>query len=82
MLAELDLVQPQGVVLLGSTAGESFFGGKFRVGEQRGRRVPLPARSGVWSIATNHPSAALRAENRDELFDGPVADLTTAARLL
>jgi DNA polymerase len=36
----------------------------------------------VWSIATIHPSAALRAENRDELFDGLVADLRTAAQLL
>ncbi len=82
VLAELDLVQPQGVVLLGSTAGKSFFGSKFRVGEQRGRRVMLPARPDVWSIATIHPSAALRAQNRDELFEGLVGDLRTAAGLL
>jgi len=39
-------------------------------------------RPDVWSVATIHPSAALRAENRDELFDGLVSDLGTAARLL
>jgi uracil-DNA glycosylase family protein len=82
VLAELDLVQPRGVVLLGSTAGKAFFGGGFRVGEQRGQRVMLPARPDIWSIGTIHPSAALRAENRDELFAGLVDDLQTAARLL
>jgi uracil-DNA glycosylase len=35
----------------------------------------------VWSIATIHPSAALRADNREELLDGLVADLRTAAGL-
>jgi uracil-DNA glycosylase family protein len=79
LLAELDFVQPEGVVLLGSTAGKSFFGSGFRVGEQRGHRVPLPVRPDVWSIATVHPSAALRAENREEIFAGLVADLRTAA---
>jgi DNA polymerase len=82
VLAELDFVRPEGVVLLGSTAGKSFFGSKFRVGEQRGQRVDLPMRPDVWSLATIHPSAILRAENRDELFDGFVADLRTAAQLL
>jgi len=38
VLAELDLVRPAGVVLLGSTAGKSFFGSTFRVGEQRATR--------------------------------------------
>jgi DNA polymerase len=75
-------VQPQGVVLLGSTAGKAFFGSAFRVGGQRGQQVALPTRPDVWSVATIHPSAVLRAENRDELFDGLVADLVTAARLL
>jgi DNA polymerase len=82
VLAELDFVRPEGVVLLGSTAGKSFFGSKFRVGEQRGQRVDLPVRPDVWSLATIHPSAILRAENRDELFEGFVADLRTAAQLL
>ena len=82
VLAELDFVQPEGVVLLGSTAGKSFFGSSFRVGEQRGQRVMLPARPDVWSIATIHPSAALRAENREELFAGLVVDLKAAAQLL
>jgi alpha-D-ribose 1-methylphosphonate 5-triphosphate diphosphatase PhnM len=54
----------------------------FRIGEQRGRRVDLPCLAEVWSLATIHPSAALRAENRDELFDGLVTDLIAAARLL
>jgi len=82
VLGELDFVQPEGVVLLGSTAGKSFFGSGFRVGEQRGHRVPLPARPDIWSVATIHPSAALRADNREELVAGLVADLRTAASLL
>jgi uracil-DNA glycosylase family protein len=82
LLAELDAIAPAGVVLLGSTAGKAFFGSKFRVGEQRGERVVLPARPDIWSVATIHPSAVLRAENRDELFDSLVADLRTAAALL
>jgi uracil-DNA glycosylase family protein len=81
VLAELDLIQPAGVVLLGSTAGKAFFGSGFRVGEQRGRQIPLPLRPDVWSLATIHPSAALRSDDREELFDGLVADLRTAAQL-
>ena len=82
LLAELDLVQPRGVVLLGGTAGKAFFGAGFRVGEQRGRQVPLPQRPETWSLATIHPSAALRADDREELFAGLVRDLQVVADLL
>jgi DNA polymerase len=38
-----------------------------------------------WSgqaVATIHPSAVLRAEDRDEAFDGLVSDLLVVAELL
>jgi len=35
-----------------------------------------------WVLATIHPSAALRAENRDEMYAGLVADLRVAAQAL
>ena len=39
LVAELDLVRPRGVVLLGATAGGAVFGPGFRVGQSRGRRL-------------------------------------------
>ncbi|HZC26708.1 MAG TPA: UdgX family uracil-DNA binding protein [Actinopolymorphaceae bacterium] len=42
-----------------------------------GADVPVPA-----TLATIHPSAALRAENREEMYAGLVADLRVAAAAL
>jgi DNA polymerase len=86
--AELDVVAPQGVIALGSTAGKALFGPSFTVGEQRGRLLDWPAgAAGVrhgprWVLATLHPSAVLRSRERDELYDGLVADLRVAANAL
>jgi uracil-DNA glycosylase len=90
LLAEVDLVRPQGVVLLGATAGKAVFGSSFRVGEVRGQRRDwpdaLPGGSTTWTpewvLATTHPSAVLRSRNRDEDFASLVEDLRTAASLL
>jgi DNA polymerase len=79
--AELDVVRPDGAVILGSGAGKAVFGPDFRVAAHRGRVVDLPDRP-IWAVTTIHPSAALRADNRDEMFDGLVADLDLAARVL
>lgn len=43
LLAELDLVRPRGVVVLGATAGRALYGSAFRVGESRGRLLEWPA---------------------------------------
>jgi DNA polymerase len=37
MEAELDVIKPEGVVVLGSVAGKALFGADFRVGDQRGK---------------------------------------------
>jgi len=36
----------------------------------------------AWVLATIHPSAALRADNREEMYAGLVADLRVAAEAL
>jgi uracil-DNA glycosylase family protein len=83
--AELEVVRPDGVVILGGTAGKAVYGSGFRVGEQRGRLLDWPAdklavhRPPAWVLATIHPSAVLRSEDRDEQYAGLVADLRVAA---
>jgi uracil-DNA glycosylase len=79
--AELEVVRPEGAVLLGSVAGHALFGQDFRVGDHRGRVSELPDRS-IWAVATIHPSAALRADDRRAAFDGLVDDLRLAANQL
>jgi uracil-DNA glycosylase len=37
-VAELDLVRPNGLVVLGGTAGKALYGSSLRVGETRGSR--------------------------------------------
>jgi DNA polymerase len=82
--AELEVVNPRLVVLLGAVAGESLFGSRFRVGEHKGE--PREASAGPWQglvVATIHPSAVLRApggESRDRAYQGMVADLTAARK--
>jgi uracil-DNA glycosylase len=79
--AEVSAVQPQVVGCLGAVAAQAVFGAKFRVTKQRGLWFELP--HGVSAMATIHPSAVLRAEDRrDEMYAGLVADLEKiAARL-
>jgi DNA polymerase len=82
--AELALLRPEGVVLLGSTAGRAVFGSSFRVGEMRGSRVDWPASAYPldeppgWVLATTHPSAVLRSDDRDAAYGELVADLRVA----
>jgi len=88
LVAELDLVRPTGVVLLGATAGSAVFGPAFRVGASRGRTLDWPAGTvgGVWTpewaVATAHPSAVLRSRTRTEDYAALVDDLRLAASLL
>lgn len=81
--AELDVVKPVGAVLLGATAGKAVYGSDFRVTVDRGRLLDWP-QSGAdyavpeWSVATIHPSAVLRSDDRDTAMAGLVRDLGVA----
>ncbi len=75
--AELALVKPTALVLLGATAAQSLLGRDFRVTRQRG--VPLESDLAELVLATIHPSAVLRADDREETFAGLVADLRVVA---
>ena len=57
--AQVALVRPKIIVLLGSTAGRAVLGDQFRVTRDRGRWVE---KKGVWFMPTYHPSALLRDE--------------------
>lgn len=89
LAAELSRLAPDVVVTLGATAGQALFGSSFRVTSQRGTPVPwsAPARGGstgreVTVVATIHPSAVLRADDRDAAYAGLVTDLRAAAAAL
>jgi uracil-DNA glycosylase family protein len=76
--AELALVKPRALVLLGATAAQALLGKSFKVTQERGK--PLDSELAELVVATIHPSAVLRAENRDEMFAGLVDDLRVVAR--
>jgi uracil-DNA glycosylase len=82
LTAELALVQPELVVLLGATAAKTVYGSAFRVTRQRGVVMDWPTPPGPQALATIHPSAVLRADDRDAALAGLVADLRTAATVL
>ena len=80
--AEVGVVRPKLVVLLGAVAGEAVFGSRFRVGEHQGKveKAELGSWQGL-ALSTIHPSAVLRtdeAKARERSFAGLVADLVTA----
>ena len=72
------------MVRLGATAGKALLGGSFRVTKDRGALLPLPAEEaeGARVVATLHPSAVLRADDRDAAYAGLVSDLRVAAEAL
>ena len=82
--AELGVVRPRLVVLLGAVAGQAMFGSRFRVGEHRGKAAEDSF--GSWHglvVGTIHPSAVLRApdaEGRDRAYAGLVSDLVVARK--
>jgi uracil-DNA glycosylase len=87
--AELARLAPGVVVTLGATAGQALFGSSFRVTAVRGtpQHWCSPAlRDGqereVTVVPTIHPSAVLRAEDRDAAYAGLVSDLRSAAAAL
>ena len=79
--SEVELVQPNVVVLLGATAAQAVMGPKFRVTVDRGKPLESPLAPTV--IATVHPSSILRAptpQDRHASMDAFVADLRVAAK--
>ncbi|WP_069814428.1 UdgX family uracil-DNA binding protein [Streptomyces sp. TP-A0874] len=92
--AELAVLDPEVIVALGATAGKALLGSGFRVTEQRGRPMPFAApvvggdpagTETAWEgvlVATIHPSAVLRADDREAVRAGLVDDLRVAAEAL
>ncbi len=78
--AELAVLGPRVVVPLGATAGQSLLGRDFRVTRDRGR--PLESDLAEHVVATIHPSAVLRADDREAEYQGFLADLKVVASLL
>ena len=78
--AEIEIVAPKVVVCLGATAAQSLLGASFRLTQHRGEL--FPSRRGPKILATIHPSALLRMQDREErdaAFRAFVADLKRAA---
>src|SRR5215470_19799551 len=87
LLAEMALVRPRVLVLLGATAGKALLGSAFTVNRNRGGRLNWPAGapaevSAIRLLATIHPSAVLRADDQEAAYAGLVADLARVPSLL
>jgi DNA polymerase len=82
--AELRLVQPRVLVLLGATAAQALLGRTFRVTKSRGQ-IYRDTDFAQAVMATVHPSSILRAEDEESRrfqLDAFVADLSKVAPLL
>lgn len=83
--AEIVRVNPRLVVTLGATAGQALFGSSFTVGPRRGSVVrwqPPDGRPELDVVPTIHPSAVLRAPDREAAYQSLVKDLQVAAHAL
>ena len=81
--AELAVVKPKVLVVLGATAAQALLGRQFRVTKQRG--VPVESDLAPYVVATVHPSSILRQEtdqDRAAAFEGLVRDLKAVRKLL
>jgi len=78
--AELEAVRPSVLVCLGATAAQALLGRDFRVTKQRGIPVDSPLAPTV--VATIHPSAILRSDDRESELRGFVEDLRVVAGFL
>jgi DNA polymerase len=77
--AELGVVRPEALVLLGATAGKALLGSSFKLSAVRGR--PIDADLAPLVTATNHPSAILRAPS-DEARHAMREDFARDLRLV
>jgi uracil-DNA glycosylase family 4 len=87
LVSEFALLRPELVVILGATAGKALMGPSFRVTQSRGQLLPWPASARhpedfpvdeIQALATIHPSAVLRADDRETAYRGLVDDLKIA----
>src|SRR5437667_10179151 len=79
--AEIEVVRPGIIVLLGATAAQAVMGPAFRVSKQRGEVLNSPF--GIPVVATVHPSSILRAiddASRDAAMESFISDLKVAAK--
>lgn len=91
LAAELGVIRPPVLVAMGAVAAKALFGSGFRLTQHRGERLAWPPEHGPYAgdetpieqaFATVHPSAVLRAEDRDDAYAELVHDLTVVARTM
>lgn len=91
LVAEFALLKPEIIVALGATAGKALLGPDFRVTKSRGVLLPWPDSADnpadfppdkASILATIHPSAVLRADDREDAYQSLVADLSVVAAAL
>jgi DNA polymerase len=81
---EISLIKPHVIVCLGATAGQSLFGGQFRLGTARGKAL-RDSPWAPWVVCTVHPSSILRApdhEGRENEYKAFLVDLQLATRAM
>jgi uracil-DNA glycosylase len=80
--AELAVIRPRVLVLLGAVAAQTLLGRDFRVTQWRGKVIDSDLAEAV--VPTVHPSSILRGEpeQRQTNFDAFVDDLRVVAKLL
>jgi uracil-DNA glycosylase len=77
--AELDVIEPEVLVLLGATAGQALLGSSFKLTQARGR--PVESDLADFVTATVHPSSILRAPD-DEARYKAREDFTNDLRIV
>ncbi|GAA1812041.1 hypothetical protein HC028_05755 [Planosporangium flavigriseum] len=94
LVAEFEVLHPHAVVALGAVAAKALLGPSFRVTKQRGIPLPWPesayrpedftgeAHDDAFVLATIHPSAVLRADDREAAYRGLVDDLRVVTEQL
>jgi uracil-DNA glycosylase len=90
LVAELTVIDPEVVVALGATATRALLGTTVKVMRDRGKLMPWPPRGPLdeastqsgFVMVTIHPSAVLRADDREAAYAGLVADLKIATSAL
>jgi uracil-DNA glycosylase family protein len=61
LVSELELIEPQIVVVLGATAAQALLGNQFRITQERGKDLGEHDALAPHVFATMHPAAVLRA---------------------
>lgn len=80
--AELEMVKPAAVVMLGATAAQALLGSQIRIGRDRGR--PIDSELAELVTVTTHPSSILRTvdDQRQTAMEAFIADLRAVGEWL